>query len=65
MIRTTGFKRAFLMPSNRRPRVSTLNDVVCGSSICSDGSITAYPRSWYFSYSISSRYRRRRRFPRL
>ena len=26
MIRTTGFKRAFLIPSNRRPRVSSFND---------------------------------------
>jgi len=65
VIRTTGFKRAFLMPSSRRPKVSTLNDVVRGYSIRSDGSIACYPRSSYFSYSISSRYRRYHRYPRL
>lgn len=60
MIRTTGFKRAFLMPTNRRPRVSSLNDFVCGYTIRSDGSITSYPCSQYHSYAISSRYRRYR-----
>ena len=58
MIRTTGFKRAFLMPSNRRPRVSFINDVVAGYSIRSDGVIAGYPGAQYYSYAISSRYRR-------
>ena len=58
MIRITGFKRAFLMPSNRRPRVSFYNDAVAGYSIRSDGVITAYPSSQYHSYAIYSRYRR-------
>ena len=64
MIRTTGFKRAFLMPSNRRPRVSSLNDFVRGYTIRSDGSITCYPCPAYFSHSISSRYLRCRPFER-
>ena len=58
MIRTTGFKRAFLMPSNRRPRVSFHNDSVFGYSIRSDGVITSYPSAQYYSFAISSRYRR-------
>ena len=64
MIRTSGFKRAFLMPSNRRPRVSSFNDAVRGYSIRSDGSITSYPSAEYYSYAISSRYRRYRPFAR-
>ena len=58
MIRTSGFKRVFLMPSNRRPRVSSFNDAVHGYSIRSDGVISSYPSSQYYSYAISSRYRR-------
>ena len=58
MIRTTGFKRAFLMPSNRRPRVSSFNDAVSGYSIRSDGVIASYPSRQYFSFAISSNYRR-------
>lgn len=60
MIRTTGFKRALLIPTNRRPRVSSLNDAVYGSTIRSDGFITCYPCFSYFSHAISSRYRRYR-----
>lgn len=58
MICSTGFKRAFLMPSNRRPRVSSVNNAVCGYTIRSNGSITSYPSAQYHSYAISSRYRR-------
>lgn len=66
MIKTTGFKRAFLMPSNRRPRVSVLNNAIRGYSIRSDGFISSYPSSVFFSYAIkaraiSSRYRRYQR----
>ena len=60
MIRTTGFKRAFLMPSNRRPRDSSLNDFVRGYTIRSDGVISCYPCRQYFSHSISERYFRSR-----
>ena len=58
MIKTNGFKRALLMPSNRRPLVSVLNNAIRGYSIRSDGFISTYPSPAYFSYAISSRYRR-------
>lgn len=60
MIRSTGFKRAFLMPSNRRPRACVINDTVRGDSIRSNGVISSYPASYFYSYAISSRYRRYR-----
>lgn len=58
MIKTSGFKRAFLMPTNRRPRFSAINNIVKGYSIRSDGRILSYPSGQYWSYAISSRYRR-------
>ena len=58
MIKLQSFKRALLIPSKRRPRVSFLNDAVCGYSIRSDGFISSYPSRQYFSFAISSQYRR-------
>lgn len=60
MIKLLPFKRALLMPSSRRPRVSSLNDVVRGYAIYSNGFIGVYPVSAYWSYAISSRYKRYR-----
>jgi len=57
MIKCLPFKRALLMPTSRRPRVSFLNNRVRGDAISSDGFITTYPRSSYFHYVIRSRYR--------
>lgn len=55
MIRTTGFKRALLMPSNRRPRDSFLNDYVRGQSINSKGFIDSFPCSECYSILLRSR----------